>query len=193
MAADRQSEEFSRALTEGAWLLRTNQPQAAADKLLPLYEQAPSNVDVAINLGGAYILLAKWNKAVRVLGKAAELHTDNPMVWTNLAAAYLGRLELAGPQQQQRAIRAYERALEIDPATPNVHYHLGLIYKERGDLSTAITCFEDALAVNPNDADARIWIERLSAILAAQSAPPDASSATDGAGHRSATGDRELP
>lgn len=170
MAIDPQSEEFSRVLAEGAWLLRTNQPQAAADKLLLLYEQAPSNVDVAINLGGAYILLAKWNKAVRVLSKAAELHTDNPMVWTNLAAAYLGRLELAGPQQQQRAIRAYERALGIDPATPNVHYHLGLIYKERGDLRTAIACFEGALAVNPNDEDARYWIERLSAILTAQSA-----------------------
>jgi hypothetical protein len=49
---DRQSEEFNRALAEGAWLLRTNQPAAAVDKLLPLYEQAPSNLDVAINLGG---------------------------------------------------------------------------------------------------------------------------------------------
>jgi tetratricopeptide (TPR) repeat protein len=85
-----------------------------------------SNLDVAINLGGAYILLAKWNKAVRVLSKAAELHPDNAMLWSNLGAAHLGRLELAGPQQQQRAIRAYARALEVDPAVHNVNYHLGL-------------------------------------------------------------------
>jgi protein O-GlcNAc transferase len=179
MAVDRQSEEFNRTLAEGAWLLRTNQPQAAAERLLPLYEQAPSNVDVAINLGGAYILMAKWNKAVRVLSKAAELHADNPMVWTNLAAAYLGRLELAGPQQQQRAIRAYERALEVDPATPNVHYHLGLIYKERGDLTAAITYFEGALAVNPSDKDATYWIECLSAHLAASDSAPEASSTNE--------------
>ncbi len=189
MAMNRQAEEFSRALAEGAWLLRTNQPQAAVDKLLPLYEQAPSNVDVAINLGGAYILLAKWNKAVRVLSKAAELHADNPMVWTNLAAAYLGRLELAGPQQQQRAIRAYERALEIDPATPNVHYHLGLIYKERGDLLTAIARFENALVVNPNDKDAQFWIERLSAYLAANR---DASGATQASNDMPGDGDKEV-
>ncbi|MFM7171621.1 MAG: tetratricopeptide repeat protein, partial [Caldilinea sp.] len=96
---ERVSEEFKRALSEGAWLLRSNRPQVAVEKLLPLYEQAPTNADVAINLGGAYILLARWNQAVRVLSKATELHQHNPMLWCNLAAAYLGRLELAGPQQ----------------------------------------------------------------------------------------------
>lgn len=171
LAMDRQPEEFNRALAEGAWLLRTNQPAAAVDKLLPLYEQAPSNLDVAINLGGAYILLAKWNKAVRVLSKAAELHPDNAMIWSNLGAAYLGRLELAGPQQQQRAIGAYARALEADPTVHNVNYHLGLIHKSRGDLAAAIVCFERELALNPTDKDARYWIDRLSTLAVA---PPQA-------------------
>jgi tetratricopeptide (TPR) repeat protein len=168
---DRQAEEFNRALAEGAWLLRTNQPAAAVDKLLPLYEQAPSNPDVAINLGGAYILLAKWNKAVRVLSKAAELHPDNAMLWSNLGAAYLGRLELAGPAQQQRAIRAYTRALEVDPAARNVNYHLGLIYKSRGDLAEAIVCFERELALNPADKDAQYWIDRLTAQITSSQTP----------------------
>lgn len=167
MAEDRQAEEFSRALAEGAWLLRSNQPEAALEKLLPLYEQSPSNADVAINVGGAYVLMAKWNKAVRVLSKASELHPENVMLWTNLAAAHLGRLELSGPQQQERAIRAYERALAIDPATPNVHYSLGLIHKERGELERAIDYFEQALRVDPADKDAQRWIARLTAILLA--------------------------
>jgi tetratricopeptide (TPR) repeat protein len=168
MATERNAEEFNRTLAEGAWLLRANQPTEAMEKLLPLYEQAPTNVDVAINLGGAYILLAKWNKAVRVLSKAAELQPNNAMIWSNLGAAQLGRLELAGPQQQQRAIRAYERALAVDPTTPNVHYHLGLIYKERGELSQAIRHFEDELALNPLDQHARYWIERLVARAASE-------------------------
>lgn len=167
MAEDRQAEEFSRALAEGAWLLRSNQPEAALEKLLPLYEQAPANADVAINLGGAYVLLARWNKAVRVLSKASELHPENAMLWINLAAAHLGRLKLAGPQQQERAIRAYQRALAVNPAAPNVHYSLGLIYKERGELGRAIESFEQALIVDPADRDARHWIVRLSAILQA--------------------------
>jgi tetratricopeptide (TPR) repeat protein len=151
-------EEFQRALNEGAWLLRQNRPQEAMERLLPLWEMAPTNADVAINLGGAYILQGKWNKAVRVLSRAAELHPDNVMVWINLGAAHLGRLELSGPQQQERAIKAYERALTIDPQAPNVHYHLGLIHKDRGDIDKAGQAFEGALAVNPADADARYWL-----------------------------------
>lgn len=174
---ERQSEEFNRALAEGAWLLRTNQPAAAVDKLLPLYEQAPSNPDVAINLGGAYILLAKWNKAVRVLSKAVELHPNNAMLWSNLGAAYLGRLELAGPQQQQRAIHAYTRALEVDPAARNVNYHLGLIHQSRGDLAEAIVCFKRELALNPADKDAQFWINRLTAQI---TSPPSPHSAAPG-------------
>lgn len=160
--------EFQRALSEGAWLLRTSQPAEALEKLLPLYEVAPTNADVAINVGGAYILQGKWNKAVTVLSKAAELHPDNVMVWTNLGAAHLGRLELSGPQQQERAIRAYERALEIDPKTPNIHYHLGLIHKDRGDLERATTAFQRALEVDPGDRDAKRWLERIDKIKQAQ-------------------------
>lgn len=170
MAFESQSEEFKRTLAESAWLLRMNQPQAALEKLLPLYEQAPTHPDVALNLGGAYILMAKWRKAEQVLSKAAELHADNAMIWVNLAAAHLGRLELSGPQQQERAIRAYQRALEIDPKAPNVHYHLGLIYKERGELAQAIEWFRAALEVNPADQDASYWIERLSTLLDASGA-----------------------
>ena len=168
-----QPEEFQRALSEGAWLLRQNRPQEATDRLLPLYEIAPTNPDVAINLGGAYILQGKWNKAERVLSRAAQMHPDNVMIWINLGAAHLGRLELAGPQQQERAIRAYERALELDPQAPNVHYHLGLIHKDRGDLERAAAAFRLALAVDPTDADAQhwlAWLERRRQELAAQDA-----------------------
>lgn len=156
-------DEYKRALAEGAWLLQMNRPGEALDKLLPLYEQSPSNPDVALNVGGAYILQAKWDKAVRVLSQAAELHPDNAMIWTNLGAAYLGRLELAGPRQQERAIKAYERALQANPQAPNVHYHLGLIYKERGEFLRACAFFQRALEVNAADKDAQHWLNWIEA------------------------------
>jgi tetratricopeptide (TPR) repeat protein len=156
-------EEFQRALNESSYLLRMNQPDAALEKLLPLYDAAPANIDVAVNLGGAYILLRKWDKAAQVLRRAVELEPDNVMLWLNLGAAELGRLELAGPRQQERALRAYERALAIDPKTPNADYHIGLIYKERGDFVRAAAAFEAALRVDPTDKDARHWLEWLAA------------------------------
>ena len=88
-------------------------------------------------------------------------------VWINLAAAHLGRLELSGPQQQERAIAAYERALQLDPGAPNVHYNLGLIYKDRRDWPRAQAQFRRALEVNPDDDDARYWLDQLATLEAA--------------------------
>ena len=160
--------ELREILNASASLLRQNRPGEAAKKLLPIYEVLPEDVDVAINLGGAYILQRKWRKAISVLEDASKRHADNVMVWTNLAAAYLGRLETSGPEHQKRAIGAYERALLVDPKTPNVHYHLGLIYADRKELEKANENFHRALEVNPLDRDAQRWIGRMKGAIAEQ-------------------------
>lgn len=166
-------------LRESARLLQHNHPAEAIDLLVPLHREYPNDADLAINLGGAYILQRKWNKAVSVLEAAAQSNPENVMVWTNLAAAHLGRLETAGPKHQKRAIAAYEKALALDPKVPNVHYHLGLIYKERGELPKAIRHFEQAMDVNPADRDAKQWRDRLERILEAQKDENDASANDD--------------
>jgi tetratricopeptide (TPR) repeat protein len=157
--------EFWQMLNESARLLSQNRPGEALKKLLPLYAQAPEHPDVLINLSGAYVLQRKWNRAVQLLSEAVRLHPHNAMLWTNLGAAQLGRLETAGPRQQDKAIHAYQRALQANPEAPNVHYHLGLIYKERGELSRAAAFFQRALEVNPADRDARYWLDRLTSLI----------------------------
>lgn len=157
--------EFNRALNESAQLLGQNRPGEAVEKLLPLYEQDPEHPDVLINLSGAYILQRKWDKAVDLLNQAAKTHPNNAMVWMNLGAAQLGRLETAGPKQQDKAINAYQRALQVNPEVPNAHYHLGLIYKERGELTRAAAFFQRALEVDPADRDARYWLDRLTVMM----------------------------
>lgn len=158
---------FQSTINDSAKLLQQNRPGEAAALLEPLYQVTPTHPDVAINLGGAYILQRKWDRAVRVLTKAADANPENVMLWMNLGAAYLGNIQTAGPKQQARAIRAYERALQIDPTAPNVHYHLGLIYKERGEFNRATAFFQRALEVSPADQDARYWIEKLASAQAA--------------------------
>lgn len=160
--------DFQQTLRDSARLLHQNRPGEAAQLLEPLYEQVPDDPDVAINLGGAYILQRKWNRAAKVLAKAAQAHPENAMLWTNLGAAELGNIQTAGPKQQARAIRAYEQALHADPAAPNVHYHLGLIYKERGELMRACAFFQRAVEVKPSDRDAEYWLEQLDVLMAKQ-------------------------
>jgi tetratricopeptide (TPR) repeat protein len=159
--ARRRRQEGLDLLGEGARLLAQNRPGEAASRLEQAAALLPEDPDVAINLGGAYVLQRRYNKAVALLEQASLAAPDNAMVWTNLAAAYLGSLELSGPQQQSKAIAAYERALQIDPAAPNVHYNLGLIYNDRQERTQAAYWFTRALEVNPGDRDARQWLARL--------------------------------
>ncbi|MBX3053795.1 MAG: tetratricopeptide repeat protein [Caldilineaceae bacterium] len=161
------NDDYSQALNASARLLRANRPGEAVELLQPLHQQYPLDPDVAINLGGALILQRKWDRAVKVLLPVARRHMDSAMLWINLAAAHLGRLETAGPAQQHKAINAYEQALRADPKAPNVHYQLGLIYKEQGNLSRASALFQRALEVNPNDKDAALWLDRLSDLIVA--------------------------
>jgi tetratricopeptide (TPR) repeat protein len=152
------NQEYRQVMSESARLLSQNRPGEALEKLLPLYESQPNDPDLAINIGGAYILQRKYNKAAGVLRKAAEQFPENAALWSNLAASELGGLDIAGPAQQDKAIAAYQRALEADPTAENVHYHLGLIYKERGELNRAAALFQRALEVDANDKDAAYWL-----------------------------------
>lgn len=156
------SERARRLASEGAHLLAARRPGEAAVFLIRAWELDPHDASIAINLGGAYILQGKHKLAIPVLEAASRLEPDNPMVWTNLAAAYLGKPPLAGPKDQDQAIAAYEKVLALDPRAPHVHYNLGLIYLDRHDTIQAALHFVNALATDPNDRDAQLWLDRIS-------------------------------
>lgn len=139
--------------------------QGRAHEAAPLFEQAleiePQFVPALINLGGAFVMSGRHREAIAPLEAAREEEPHNPMVWINLGAAYLGNPVVATPEQQMRAIAAFERALELDATAPNVHYNLGLIFVDRGDNDLAVAAFRQALEVNPLDRDARTWLRKL--------------------------------
>lgn len=119
------------------------------------------NPEILVNLGGAYVLRGKYEQAVPVLETATEVAPEHVNAWVNLAAARLGPLEHSTPEEQDRAIAAWERALQLDDEAPNVNYMLGLVYYKRGSLERAVAHFARAIEVNPNDEDARRWLSSL--------------------------------
>lgn len=143
----------------GLRLLHQRRPGEAARRLEAAHSLSPENAEIALNLGGAYIMQRRFEEAIVVLEKATELDPGNAMAWINLAAAYLGPLEKSTPAAQDRAIHAYQRALRADPHVPNVHYMLGLIYRERGEWLRAAAHFSRALEINPADKDARRMLD----------------------------------
>jgi len=155
------SERVQHLVEEGAHLLAARRPGEAVERLTEALALDPHNCAAAINLGGAYILQGRHDRAIPVLETAAGLEPDNAMIWSNLAAAYLGKLPFATPERQERAIAAYEKALALDPHAPNVHYNLGLIYLERNETLRAAAHFQCALETNPNDRDASYYLSKL--------------------------------
>ena len=123
----------------------------------------PDNVDAAINLSGAYILTKKFSKAVAILEPISVKMPDHDKVWINLGAAYLGNPVLARKVDQEKAIFAFERALEIDPIAPSVAYNIGLIYRDRRETDKAIHWFHQAVRHDPRDKDALSLLRRLEA------------------------------
>jgi Flp pilus assembly protein TadD len=157
------AEQAHKLLRRGAELLQRGDGEQAARVLEQARDLQPDNPNVALNLGGAYILSNKFSQAVAILEPLSLLEPDNAMVWINLGAAYLGNPILARDAEQQKAIAAFHRALEINPIAPNVAYNLGLIYRDRQEQTKAVYWFGQAIKANPNDNDARRLLERLSA------------------------------
>jgi tetratricopeptide (TPR) repeat protein len=153
---------FFDLLHQGTQALHQGEVAKAARFLEQAHQLDPANHDAALNLGGAYILLKKFAQAVALLEPLSERDPHNPMVWTNLGAAYLGNPILAKDDEQQRAIAAFERAIELNPLAPNVAYNLGLVYLDRNEPPQALHWFQRAIQANPNDRDARRYIEQLS-------------------------------
>jgi len=154
-------ETARRLLNQGGRLLQDAKPAEAIRYLERALALDAQNVAVRINLGGAYVLTGRHREAVPLLEGARDVEPDNPMIWTNLGAAYLGNRILATPEQQTQAIRAFERALELDPMAPSLHYNIGLIHMDRGDTAQALTAFRRAIQVNPADRDAHTWLRKL--------------------------------
>ena len=152
---------FPEAMNRGARLLEQGGPREALPFLYQAASQRSDDIDAAINLGGAHIMLRRYERAISILEEAAQREPSNSKVWINLGAAYLGDRETATPEQQADAIAAFERALELDPAAPSVNYNLGLIYRDRADLETALVHLRRAAAINPLDRDAQMLVWRL--------------------------------
>lgn len=159
--AEAPSARLQRLVSDGASLLAAKRPGEAIIKLSEAWALDPQNVAAAINLGGAYILQGKHDRAIPILEAATLMEPNNAMVWSNLAAAYLGKLPLATSERQQRAIDAYEKALTLDARAPHVHYNLGLIYLERNEPLRAASHFYSAVETDPSDRDARRWLDRI--------------------------------
>lgn len=123
-------------------------------------------------LGQFYVDQKRWNDAIATLQKASACAPDDASVRCHYAIA------LAKSGQISQAIPMLRSAME--PA--DVHYHIGVILRERGDLAGSEEQFDMALRENPYFEPARqrladVRRDRELQLASAPSRPPAATNA----------------
>lgn len=155
---------FEALFRQGTEHLHQNNAWQAVEFLEQAHQLRPDHLDAAINLGGAYILSGRFKPAVKVLEMAVEIDPSNAMTWTNLGAAYLGNPVLARSEEQDRAIGAFKKVLELEPGAPNAAYNIGHIYRDQQRWAEAAHWFRKAIKADPYDKDARSLYKKMQAM-----------------------------
>ncbi len=155
------SRQFHDHFRRGTELLMQGKSAEAIEWLQLAYALDNTHHQAALNLSSAYILAQKFGQAATILEQLSQRDPDNPAIWQNLGAAYLGNPILATDDMQQRAIAAFKQALTLNPVAPHVAYNLGLVHRDRQEHAEAIHWFRRAVQANPQDEDARRLLQRL--------------------------------
>ena len=134
-----------------AWMVRGDLEQAAVSYKAAL-RLAPELTSCWCNLGNVHVKTGKPREAVAFYLQALK---TNPAHWasrTNLVQALIATrqyviaramlLELIGERPQDGAIR----------------HQLGKVHYELNEAESAVECFEQAIALNPRDADSLYWL-----------------------------------
>ena len=86
--------------------------------------------------------------ADKCFAEARRLGASSPIPHNEYGMYRLRRKDLDGAEA------AFKKAIEVDPCWYDVHYNLGLVYRERGDMEAAQDEWVKELSANPGNADA---------------------------------------
>lgn len=95
-------------------------------------ELAPGDVTVMRNMANMEKSLGRFDEAIRLIKKAADVDPKRIPIYTSLGlfSMYAGRLD--------DAATAYQRAIDLNSQYPIAHTFLGLVYLLQGDADKAI-------------------------------------------------------
>jgi len=125
-----------------------------------LYRQAinndPKSLPGYLGFGMALAKQFKLDGAAQTLDKALALDPGNPVALSGKAMVDLNRLQSSSVTVQKNKDNILKQAeqeckdgLAKDPGMPEAHNTLGMIYKEQGKSSEAMTEFKEAIKLDP--------------------------------------------
>ncbi len=121
----------------------------AVELILKALEIYPEFLVAWRNLGWIYALKGDFEQAVKCCRRALEMDKRSAESWYMLGYIY-------GEKKQgkniDRAIRFYQKALELEPDHIRALVNLSKIFDEKGDTERAIECCQKALRIDPENA-----------------------------------------
>ncbi|MDD5006189.1 MAG: tetratricopeptide repeat protein [Candidatus Omnitrophica bacterium] len=95
------------------------------------------------NLGGGYVDIGKYDKAIYFYKKATEVDPNDTLAYYNLGVMY-GQ---TGNIKEQ--IAAYKKAIELLPSFSQAYNNLGAVFQKKGNVDSAIILYEKAIEIYP--------------------------------------------
>jgi tetratricopeptide (TPR) repeat protein len=108
---------------------------------------APENVSVAVQQAECFWALDRRSEALAAIERAESLAGSDPQALTAVAEF------LTHARERGRAIAVYDRALAEHPQVGHLWARRGLLHREMGDFVAAATDFDQAIALDPSDAE----------------------------------------
>jgi len=126
--------------------------EEAAEELQSLRQQYPNNVEVLNLLGWALLNSGQVDQAFRAWQRSLQLDGKNPETKNNIIQARMAlgkRCRDSG--QYTVALVHFKELLKLIPDSDDVIFEIGEAYRMKGDIRSAITHYNHALAVNPKN------------------------------------------
>ena len=123
---------------------------AEEEDMKPLYNQK-------IRLNSVTLIQLTMSPLKRLLEKEKneEIHKKvteiNKLLFSHIDGWFKKGFLLNGLGRYDEAIKAYEKAIEVNPNNADAHNNLGHTYSEKGMFDEAILAYKEAIAINPND------------------------------------------
>ena len=154
--------------------------ETAADMAVQAIMISPDMADAHVNFGNALLALDSPGEAVEAYVKATQLEPENGLAWFNMGNAHMamGSFDAAIENFRQairlgesfvrqfnlanaltavlrfeEAVKAYGRALEIEPGNLDATINLAGVLRDMGRLAEAEALLRDALERIPDEAD----------------------------------------
>jgi tetratricopeptide (TPR) repeat protein len=139
------------------FFIKESKVDSALIDMLDALDQDSSKSDYFVTLGDIYLIKNQTRFTRQALEKAIKLEPDSKVAHMKLAELFLY------VEMRQEAINEINEVLKRDKNNPKAYYLKGIIYKESGDTSLAISSF---LTTTEQDPKYLLAFEQLGLIFA---------------------------